>query len=301
MRFEYSGVVPVDKPVGVSSRHVVDTVAKALGMRSVGHAGTLDPIAAGVVVVCVGHATKLVDFLHELPKRYVGHFLLGRSSPSDDTELPVVLEEAPVQPTREELDVAVARFRGPIMQRPCAFSAVHVDGKRAYELARRGREFQLEPKAVTIHRLEVLEYAWPRLVLDVECSTGTYIRALGRDLAETLGTKGVMDGLVRTAVGAFEQQASVPLERLQGPKARAQAVDCLRPAASAVAGLSVVTLGPELVEHISRGGILPPEVASAEDRDREAIAAVDHDQRLVGILRPHRAGWRVRPNFVGRS
>jgi tRNA pseudouridine55 synthase len=299
MRFPFSGVLPVDKPAGVSSRRVVDAVAKALAMRAVGHAGTLDPIAAGVVVVCVGHATKLVDFLHTLPKRYVGHFLLGRSSPSDDTELPVVLEESPVQPTREQLEAAVAALRGPIMQRPCTFSAVHVDGKRAYDLARRGRDVQLQPKEVTIHRLEVLAYAWPRLILEVECSTGTYIRAIGRDLAEALGTRGVMDGLSRKAVGPFEQEDALPLDRLLANDAGTVTAASLRPASAAVSYLPAATLNTELVEHISRGGILPPAVVPANASHQDAVAAFDQHGVLVGILRPHRSGWRVRPNFVG--
>lgn len=301
MRFPFSGVLPVNKPAGVSSRRVVDAVARALAMRAVGHAGTLDPIAAGVVVVCVGHATKLVDYLHTLPKRYVGHFLLGRSSPSDDTELPVVLEESPIQPTRVQIEATVAALRGPIMQRPCTFSAVHVDGKRAYDLARRGRDVQLEPKEVTIHRLEVLEYAWPRLILDVECSTGTYIRALGRDLAESLGTRAVMDGLVRTAVGPFEQEHAMPLENLQADDAGSVAAASLRPASVAVSHLPAATLTSDLVEHMSRGGILPPKVVPASASHHDAVAAVDQHGMLVGILRPHRAGWRARPNFVGRS
>lgn len=298
MRFPSNGVLPVDKPAGVSSRRVVDAVGRALGMRAVGHAGTLDPIASGVVVVVVGHATKLVDFLHTLPKRYVGHFLLGRSSPSDDTELPVALEASPVQPARADLEQAAAGFRGPIMQRPCTFSAVHVDGKRAYDLARKGKPVDIEPKPVTIHRLEVLEYAWPRLVLDVECSTGTYIRALGRDLAEALGTRAVMDGLVRSAVGPFGQEVSLPMDRLLADDRAEAAATALQPAVEAVGHLPRATLSPDVVEHITRGGIVPPDIAP---HDAEAVAAVDEGGMLLGILRPHRAGWRVRPNFVGRS
>jgi len=301
MRFPFTGVLAVDKPRGVSSRRVVDGVAKALGMRAVGHAGTLDPIASGVVVVCVGHATKLIDFLHTLPKRYVGRFLLGRSSPSDDTELPVQLEESPLQPACEAVEQAMAAFRGPIMQRPCDFSAVHVDGKRAYDLARRGRAVEIAAKPVTIHRLEVLEYAWPRLVLEVECSTGTYIRAIGRDLAAALGTTAVMDGLVRTAVGPFSQSAAVALDRITGADAVDVASAWLQPARAAVPHLPAVSLTPDLVEHAARGGILERSLAAAEHAESEAIAAVAGDGTLIGILRPHRDGWRVRPNFVGRS
>ena len=138
MRFPFTGVIPVDKPSGVTSRRVVDAVARSLRMKAVGHAGTLDPLAEGVVVVLVGHATRLVDFVQALPKRYVGAFLLGRSSPSDDLETPIEEEPAPIVPTRDELDRAIPAFIGDLLQRPCDYSAVHVGGRRAYELARRG-------------------------------------------------------------------------------------------------------------------------------------------------------------------
>ncbi len=304
MRFPFTGVVAVDKPEGVSSRRVVDGVARALAMRAVGHAGTLDPIASGVVVVCVGHATKLIDFVHTLPKRYVGRFLLGRSSPSDDTELPVELEAHPVQPSREAVEQALHAFRGSIMQRPCDFSAVHVDGQRAYALARKGRAVEIAAKPVTIHRIELLEYDWPRLVLDVECSTGTYIRGLGRDLAAALGTKAVMDGLVRTAVGPFDREHAVSLDTIQEDPSTAEVA--LQPAVAAVAHLQGVTLSPEQIEHIAHGGILepavvPPRDGHSKDAPSDAIAATDNCGLLIGILRPHRAGWRMRPNFVGRS
>ena len=112
MRFPFTGVIPVDKPAGVTSRKVVDVVARAVGMAAVGHAGTLDPLAAGVMVVCVGHATKLVDFIHQQPKRYEAVFRLGCQSPSDDLETPVEEEPHPRQPALEEIEAALPRFRG---------------------------------------------------------------------------------------------------------------------------------------------------------------------------------------------
>lgn len=221
MRFPFTGVIPIDKPKGVSSRKVVDAVAKALGTKAVGHAGTLDPLACGVVVVCVGHATRLVDFVHATPKHYRATFLLGRSSPSDDFETPVEEEAAPVQPNRAEVDRVLEAFRGDILQRPCDYSAVHVDGKRAYRLARKGRPVELVVKPVRIDRIEITEYDWPRLGLDIECSSGTFVRAIGRDLAVALGTRAVMESLVRTAVGPFTIEAATPLDALTPETTRA--------------------------------------------------------------------------------
>jgi tRNA pseudouridine55 synthase len=286
-----TGVIAIDKPTGVSSRRVVDAVAGALGTKSVGHAGTLDPLAEGVVVVCVGPATKLVDFVHELPKHYVATFLLGRSSPSDDLETPVEEEAVPVRPAPEAIAAALPGFRGPILQRPCDYSAVHVDGKRAYRLARKGRPVSLAAKPVRIDRLEVAAYDWPRLGLDIECSSGTFVRAIGRDLAEVLGTRAVMESLVRTAVGPFRQAAALPLAAVT-PDAVRQA---LQPALDAVPHLPRHALDAGDVAHAVSGGLLDLGTGAAE-----SIAALDEAGELVGVLRRHDSGrHRLRPNFRG--
>jgi tRNA pseudouridine55 synthase len=293
MRFPFTGVIPVDKPVGVSSRHVVDVVARALGMKSVGHAGTLDPLASGVVVVCVGHATKLVDYLHELPKHYAATFLLGRSSPSDDFETPIEEEDDPARPAAAEIEAAAAAFRGDILQRPCDYSAVHVDGKRAYRLARKGRPVVLESKPVRIARLDITSYEWPRLTVEIECSSGTFVRALGRDLAESLGTKAVMESLVRTAVGPFALRASLALDAIGPATVRA----ALMPATAAVEHLEKSLLADPVLATAVRGGLVQfPESTAA------AVAAIDAAGQLVGILKRLDSGsYRLRPNFLGEG
>jgi len=286
-------VIPVDKPVGVSSRHVVDVVARALGMKSVGHAGTLDPLASGVVIVCVGHATKLVDYLHDLTKHYAATFLLGRSSPSDDLETPVEEEEQPVRPSAAEIETAAGAFRGDILQRPCDYSAVHVDGKRAYQLARKGRPVVLESKPVRIHRLEIMGYEWPRLAVEIECSSGTFVRALGRDLAESLGTKAVMESLVRTAVGPFSCVESITLDAITPETARA----AILPAAAAVAHLSRIVLDGDGLASVVRGGLL-----QFPENNAPALAALDATGQLIGILKRLESGsYRLRPNFLGEG
>jgi tRNA pseudouridine55 synthase len=285
-----NGVIPIDKPVGVSSRKVVDAVARAVGMKAVGHAGTLDPLASGVVIVCVGYATKLVDFLHELPKTYAATFLLGRSSPSDDLETEVLVEADPVQPDGAAIEAAAVGFRGEILQRPCDYSAVHVDGKRAYRLARKGREVVLAPKRVRIDRLVITGYDWPRLRLDVVCSSGTFIRAIGRDLASALGTTAVMESLVRTAIGSFTQREALPLDAVSPDTVRG----ALLPPAAAVRHLPSITLANDVLERLVRGAIID---IGASDR---VVAAVDAVGDLVGILARHDSGsHRLRPNFRG--
>jgi tRNA pseudouridine55 synthase len=290
MHHDVSGVIPVAKPAGVTSRRVVDVVARALGTRSVGHAGTLDPLATGVVVVCVGHATKLVDYVHELSKHYAGSFLLGQWSPSDDLETTVEKESAPVRPSRAEIEAALPAFRGAILQRPCDYSAVHVGGQRAYRIARKGKPIELEAKPVRIERLEITGYEWPRLGLEIECSSGTFVRAIGRDLAAALGTRAVMESLVRTAVGLFTLRQSLALDDVTANSARAA---LLSPGA-AVPHLPAHSLDAATLAGAIRGDLLDLGHAA------EAIAAFDTAGDLVGILRRHESGrHRLKPNFRG--
>lgn len=289
MRFPFTGVIPVEKPIGVTSRRVVDVVGRALSMRAVGHAGTLDPLASGVVVVCVGSATKLVDYIHQLPKHYTALFLLGRSSPSDDCETPIEEEDNPVRPTSEAIESAADSFRGEFLQRPCDYSAVHIDGKRAYRLARSGHTFEAESKRVCIDRLEITGYQWPQLSMELVCSSGTYVRAIGRDLAESLGTRAVMQSLARTAVGRFTR--GIPLDAIDS----ATAASHLLPALAAVEHLPVVSLDADTLGLAVRGGLICLPHAAAD-----AIAAVDSTSLLVGILKRHESGeFRLRPNFLG--
>ena len=293
MHFPFTGVIPVDKPIGATSRRVVDAVARALGMKTVGHAGTLDPLADGVVVVCAGHATKLVDYLHDLPKHYTASFLLGRSSPSDDFETPIEVEAEPRVPTREEIEAALPSFRGEILQRPCDYSAVHVDGKRAYRLARKGRPLELAAKRVRIDVLDVTAYEWPRLGVEIVCSSGTFVRAIGRDLAMALGTTAVMESLTRTAVGPFERERSLAMAAVTLESVQA----AMLPAVAAVPLVPRFTLGDNLLAKAVRGGLV-----AVGDEPAEALAAVDEAGDLVGILKRHESGlYRLRPNFRGEG
>jgi len=291
------GVLAVDKPSGLSSREVVNRVGRAVGLRTVGHAGTLDPLATGVVVVCIGKATKLVDFIHELPKSYRGVFLLGRSSPSDDIETDVTPETDPVQPTAAAIEAAAQTQRGEINQRPCDYSAKQVDGQRAYRLARRGKPVVLPNKLVQIDRLEVVSYDWPRLELEVDCSTGTFIRAIGRDLAAVAGTTAVMEQLVRTSVGPFTIAASLPLGAVTPDAAGRHAVlTALQPPQAAVPQLPRQLLDEAALAAAAAGGLL--QLAATA----EAIVGVTADARMAGILRRLPAGgYRLKPNFIAQS
>jgi tRNA pseudouridine55 synthase len=182
------GVLNVYKPAGLTSRDAVDRVERLVRPAKAGHAGTLDPLATGVLVICVGQATRLIRFVQQMRKRYLATFLLGQSSETDDVEREVVAIPNAVVPTRALIDSTLPQFVGEIQQRPPAHSAIKIAGRRAYKLARKGVNLDLAARTVTIHQLDVLRYEYPELDLDIECGSGTYIRALGRDLGNALGT-----------------------------------------------------------------------------------------------------------------
>ncbi|RPI76843.1 MAG: tRNA pseudouridine(55) synthase TruB, partial [Planctomycetaceae bacterium] len=181
-RRQTAGVLCLDKPKGVSSRDVVNIVAGLARHNRVGHAGTLDPLATGVLVLCLGWATRLVPLLHLQPKRYRAVFRLGATSDTDDVTGTVIESPGSRVPELREIEDLLPRYTGSILQVPPTFSAIHTDGERAYAKARRGEATELAPRPVEVHALRLAAYDYPVLELDVECGSGTYIRAIGRDL-----------------------------------------------------------------------------------------------------------------------
>lgn len=267
----------------MTSREAVDCVKRLARGAKVGHAGTLDPLATGVLVVCVGAATRLIDYVQRPPKRYTGTFLLGRTSPTEDIEGEVTLLPDAVEPTRAEIDAALPEFVGRIQQRPPAFSALKVGGRRAYDLACRGQEVELAARPVEIHRLAVVDYHYPQLTLDIVCGSGTYIRSLGRDLAERLRSGAVMSALVRTAVGGFTLEEAIEPVRLTVENY----AELLQPALRAVDWLPRVELTADEVAKIRNGVYVARSGLPAEAAEFAAIGA---DGRLVAILTPRSSG-----------
>lgn len=209
---EQSGVMNLFKPVGRSSARFVYRLRPILGVRKVGHAGTLDPFADGVLVACVGKGTRLVERIMNLPKRYRTTMRLGVTNETFDTERP--LEPVPgARPvSAQDVASAVAGFVGSIKQIPPIYSAMRVGGVLSYELAKRGRPVELPPRPVTIYDIRINAYEWPVLDLTVECGRGTYIRAIARDLGIRLGCGAVCQTLCREAVGPFRAEDAINLD-----------------------------------------------------------------------------------------
>ena len=198
-----NGLLNIDKPSGISSRAVVDLVARLLPRIKAGHAGTLDPLASGVLVVCVGSTTRLIESVQRMTKTYRTVIRLGARSETLDADGQVEVVENPRVPSEPEVRQALAGQVGEILQRPPEYSALKVKGQRAYRLARAGRVIDLEPRLVRIDRVELLSYQWPLLELEIACGGGTYIRSIARDVGEALACGGLVATLVRTRIGPF--------------------------------------------------------------------------------------------------
>jgi tRNA pseudouridine55 synthase len=206
------GFLVVDKPGGLTSRDAVNRIQRLLPRGTkIGHTGTLDPLATGVLVFCIGKATKFADRVQAMGKTYVTRIRLGATSTTDDADGDVTIRD--VAPVGEAaIRELLPAFTGTILQQPPAFSALKVDGRRAHDLARRGLEVALEPRPVTVLVIDLLHYAWPFLDLEIACGKGTYIRAIARDLGDRLGVGGLVLALRRTNVGPFTVEAGISLD-----------------------------------------------------------------------------------------
>jgi tRNA pseudouridine55 synthase len=287
------GVLNLNKPAGLTSRDVVNRVSRPLRGTKVGHAGTLDPLASGVLVVCVGPATRLIEYVQRLPKTYRTVVRLGARSDTLDADGRVVEVADATVPAEAAVRSALAGQVGTILQEPPQFSALKVEGRRAYDLARAGREVELAARPVTIHRIEVLGYAWPRLELEIECGGGTYIRSIARDVGEALGCGGLVEVLVRTRIGPFALADA--LDPLVLSAASLPAL--LKPALEAVPGLPRLVLSAEEVAAVAQGRSLalgrqinPPSTGE--------VALIDPEGTLVAIAEADPAADRIVPRRV---
>jgi tRNA pseudouridine55 synthase len=208
-----NGFLIVDKPARTTSREVVNHIQRLLPRSTkIGHTGTLDPLATGVLVLCIGHATKLAEQVQNMGKCYRTQILLGFSSSTDDADGTITPMPAGEVPTEAAIRELLPQFTGLIEQLPPTVSALKIDGKRAYDLARRGREVKLEARPVLVESIQLVNYDWPLLELEIDCGKGTYIRSIARDLGQKLGCGGLVQTLRRTRVGLFRVENSISLD-----------------------------------------------------------------------------------------
>jgi tRNA pseudouridine55 synthase len=261
-----SGLLLIDKPAGITSFAVVRRVRKALQVKKVGHLGTLDPFATGLLPLALGEATKLTQFLLDEPKTYLATLRLGMETDTQDLTGQITAE-SDYLPSLEEVYRAACSFVGEIDQVPPMYSAVHHQGERLYKLARRGETVEAAPRKVMIHRLEIEDVALPRVTLKVECSKGTYIRTLAHDLGRALGCGAHLVGLTRLAVGPFRLEEALPLDVIEQTVAPEHLQQRLIPLVRCLPGLKAVRVDGFQARRLAQGRTLPwlePDPAAGE-------------------------------------
>jgi tRNA pseudouridine55 synthase len=289
-----SGVLNLNKPSGVTSRDVVDGVERLLRKYKVGHAGTLDPLASGVLVVCIGSATRLIDSVQRMPKIYRTVVRLGARSDTLDADGLVVDDDDPRVPDEQEIRRVLACMTGEILQIPPVYSAKKIQGNRSYHLARAGRPAELAPRLVRIDRIDLMNYSWPRLELEIACGGGTYVRSIARDVGEDLGCGGFVETLVRTRIGHFAIESAIDPKVLT-PDSLQQ---YLRPSLEAVPDLPRVVLDQSQVIDVLHGRAVhvssPPLLPEAE----KEIALLDSSGRLIAIGHVNTEAKTIQPRKV---
>jgi tRNA pseudouridine55 synthase len=274
----FHGLLVLDKPPGMTSRAALDRAQRWFPRRTrIGHTGTLDPLATGVLVLCLGSATRLTEYVQDMAKTYRSDLLLGATSDTNDADGTITPRETAKPPDRETVLGAVGGFVGEIEQVPPAYSAAKVSGRRAYDLARQGEDVTLAARRVQVHGIDVLSYDYPHLAVEVRCGKGTYIRSLARDLGERLGCGALVRTLRRTRVGPFAAEDAVTLEAT--PE---MARERLLPLSAAVTELPRLSLEASAVNGLRHGQALPLN-RLPQTVEGERVAVFDAADNLVGV------------------
>lgn len=286
------GLLNINKPRGISSYDVIRHVRRGLGRKvKLGHAGTLDPLAEGVLLICLGPATKLVEVIQAYPKEYLCLARLGATSTTDDAEGEVRPTPPAEPPAPEAVRAVLGQFVGRIEQVPPAHSAVKVGGRRAYKLARRGQAPELTPKTVVVHALETVAYEYPDLRLKVRCGSGTYVRSLVRDIGRALGVGGYVAELIRTAIGPFTVADAVGIDRLD----RGRVEQLLIAPSQALPAEARIEVTDAQAAELARGrAIAAADLPAGASRHR-LLGAVAANGRLIGLLSLTDPPGRLRP------
>ncbi|CAG0936300.1 tRNA pseudouridine synthase B [Thermoflexales bacterium] len=278
-----TGILILDKPAGLTSHDVVKHVRRATQIRQVGHAGTLDPMATGVLVVCLGQATRVSEYLLGHDKAYHATIRLGVETNTYDADGEVVSTHA-VDIDRAAVEQALAQFRGEIQQVPPMYSAIKREGQKLYELARQGIEIERAARAVIIHSIELRRYQAPEVTVDVQCSAGTYIRSIAHDLGAALGTGGHLTALTRTAAGPFTIDQALPLATFEAAAREGRWRTHLHPIDTALNDWPLVVLSePERLRALKGAPIFSLKLSGtrcrAHDEQGNLIALLVFDQK----------------------
>jgi tRNA pseudouridine55 synthase len=288
MTMRRDGLVVVDKGAGWTSHDVVAKLRGVLGTKKLGHSGTLDPDATGILLVGAGAVTRLLRFLTVLPKRYTGEVVLGTETSTLDAAGEVIATHDMGELDIDSVRAAASTLTGDIVQLPPMVSAVQVGGRRLHELARAGVEVERKPRQVTVHRFDVEPTPDPYVyTVDVACSPGTYVRALAADLGHALGGGAHLRNLRRTEIGSFTIDEALPIEKI--------GVDALMDPATAIRDYERVVAGPDVASAIAHGKVLPAEALAVQSPGPWAV--VDDGGTLLAMYERHKPGT-VKPAVV---
>ncbi len=276
----HHGYVVIDKPAGWTSHDVVARARRIIGERRVGHAGTLDPAATGVLPLAVGLATRTVEYLANADKAYRATIRFGVTTDSADGDGDVIATADASHLSLDALRPVIETFTGDIMQKPPMHSAIKVDGKRLYELARAGKEAEVKPRPVTIHEMTVIGWNSPDLTLDITCSKGTYIRSIARDLGEAVGTGAHLGGLVRTRTGPFTLDDAISLDQLESRLASEGWTAVSLPPDAVLVGMPAISLDEDHSVAWSQGKRL---AGLDVDGSEGPVRAYDTHDRWLGV------------------
>jgi tRNA pseudouridine55 synthase len=282
------GILNINKPAGQTSFSVVARIRRLSGERRVGHAGTLDPAATGVLPVCLGKATRIIEFLVDTTKRYRAEIELGTTTDTYDSSGQVTHRSKPDNITREHLDTALDSFRGTIQQTPPMYSAIKHQGQPLYKLARAGIEIERKSRPVTIHHLEAVGWQEPVITVEIECSKGTYVRTLAHDLGEALGCGGHLKSLVRTGCGNFNIDGSISMPQLEEAFRNGYWEQFVHPIDKALSHQKAIVVNTATEEKIRQGQPVTIEDNSGNDQTKRTkkkyCRAYSLDGRFLAIL-----------------
>ncbi|MCX6029816.1 MAG: tRNA pseudouridine(55) synthase TruB [Chloroflexi bacterium] len=289
----HNGILNINKPTGWTSHDVVAKVRRLLGQREVGHAGTLDPLATGVLLVCAGEATRVSEYLMAGQKVYRAVARLGVTTDTYDIDGQITAEKPIPRLTRQDVRRALDRFVGAIQQMPPAFSAIKKDGVPAYQRARKGQEVELAARPVTIHRIELLEFQSPHVTIEVVCDPGTYIRSLTHDMGQVLGCGAVLIQLTRLRSGQFTVEDANDLETLAEAARTGELARHLHPLRAALYDLTPVSIDAAASQRLMHGQTIPCSVTPKMDTgyalefDGTVRAILTYDA-ATNLWRPHK-------------
>jgi tRNA pseudouridine55 synthase len=295
-----TGILNVDKPPGVTSHDVVDAVRRIAGQRKVGHAGTLDPMATGVLLICLGRATRVAEYLMAGRKRYRATIVLGVATDTYDAEGQTVTSGGRTDYARAEIETVLTGFVGRVEQVPPMYSALKRDGQPLYRLARQGKTVERSPRPVEIDEIVVLDWSSPCLIVEMACSPGTYVRSLAHDLGERLGSGAHLASLVRLSSGRFSLEQAVSLDRLEEAFQHGQEGEYLLPLDEALLDLPAMVVGADDARRVRQGqavqGSLPTTGGDGPFLCR--TYSLDGEFLAIMVYHPEKGWWQPKKVFA---